>query len=208
METIAPHPADGITIVRTLASPAQRSQCAAILLDAFRVKIEALELFTRTPQQALRLLERGIQPEMGIYALREDQVLGVAGLQTRTGKFMCYPPAALRAEFGWLGGLLRQAWLGLMALGETPARSQLRISMLAVDPAARGSGVGTLLLQAVIDHARREGFTAVVLEVIDTNPGAQRLYERIGFRQVHRMQTAAITARAGFGGFIRMQLDL
>jgi ribosomal protein S18 acetylase RimI-like enzyme len=197
-----------ITLTHTLETPEQRRQAAEILYAAFRVKLESLELFTQSKQQALRLLEHGIQPEMGVYALRHGRVLGVAGLHTHAGKFMSHSSSTLRAEFGWLGGILRQFWLALMALGETPPRSQLRIAMLAVDPAARGSGVGTLLLQAVIDNARREGFTAVVLEVIDTNPGAQRLYERIGFRPVHRMQTAVLTARAGFGGFIRMQLDL
>lgn len=208
MTPTSPNPPTEITLTHTLTSTAQRMQVASILYQAFQIKLESLELFTRTAEQAQRLLEHGIQPEMGIYALRDGQVLGVAALQTHDRKFMVHSPALLRAEFGWLGGTLRRFWLGLMALGETPPRSQLRISMLAVDAAARGSGVGTLLLQAVIDQARREGFTAVVLEVIDTNPGAQRLYERMGFRQVHRMQTAALTARAGFNGFIRMQLDL
>lgn len=197
-----------ITFIHTIETPEQRAQCAEILYAAFHQKIGMLKLFTRSQEQTLRLIEHSLQPEMGIYALQHGRLVGVAGLQSHKQTFMVISMRDLFAEFGTLGGLLRLFWLWLMSWGETPRREHLRIEMLAVDASTRGGGVGTCLLQAVIDKARREGYRAVVLEVMDTNPDARRLYERIGFRQVHHMQTAVITARAGFGGFIRMQLDL
>ena len=197
-----------IQLPQDLVTEALREQCARILYDAFGLKLHSLELFSSSQEKILRLLQQGIRAEQGMYAMRGEQVLGVLGLQTRDAKFMAYPPEVLRQEFGGVGGLLRQLWLGLMALGQTPPRSQLRIAMVAVDESARGSGVGTLLLQAAIDKARREGFRAVVREVVDTNAGARRLYERLGFRRVSEMHFGAITARAGFSGFQRMQLDL
>jgi ribosomal protein S18 acetylase RimI-like enzyme len=45
----------------------------------------------------------------------------------------------------------------------------------------RGKGIGTRLLESVFDFARTEGFSSVRLDVVDTNPGARRLYERMGF---------------------------
>jgi ribosomal-protein-alanine N-acetyltransferase len=51
---------------------------------------------------------------------------------------------------------------------------------IAVDPPARRRGIGTALLQAVIERAgESESFT---LEVRPSNPGAIALYERFGFR--------------------------
>jgi ribosomal protein S18 acetylase RimI-like enzyme len=56
--------------------------------------------------------------------------------------------------------------------------------MLVVDPAARGRGVGELLVRACLDRARAAGKTRVVLS---TEPGmraAHRLYERLGFTRL------------------------
>jgi ribosomal protein S18 acetylase RimI-like enzyme len=50
-----------------------------------------------------------------------------------------------------------------------------------VDPTARGRGVGTALLDAIVDEARARGYAEVRLDVIDNNPRARTLYERRGF---------------------------
>lgn len=53
---------------------------------------------------------------------------------------------------------------------------------LGVIAAARGRGVGTRILERLLERCR-ERFPAVSLSVRDTNP-ARRLYERFGFRPV------------------------
>lgn len=52
---------------------------------------------------------------------------------------------------------------------------------LFVDPAARGSGAGRVMLRAVLDAAREVGAAAVNLETDETNTRAQGLYESEGF---------------------------
>jgi ribosomal protein S18 acetylase RimI-like enzyme len=54
---------------------------------------------------------------------------------------------------------------------------------LAVAPASRRRGIGTRLVAATIEQARREGCAAVSLSVMADNP-ARILYERAGFRRV------------------------
>ena len=58
----------------------------------------------------------------------------------------------------------------------------LNIHDLAVLPDCRGQGIGSALLQAVAQRARNLGCCKVTLEVIESNAGARRLYERQGFR--------------------------
>jgi ribosomal protein S18 acetylase RimI-like enzyme len=53
---------------------------------------------------------------------------------------------------------------------------------LVVLPALRNSGLGTRLLDAVEDELERQGITEVIVGIIPGNDGAQRLYERRGFR--------------------------
>jgi ribosomal protein S18 acetylase RimI-like enzyme len=55
---------------------------------------------------------------------------------------------------------------------------------IGVEAHYRGSGVGQALLEALIERARADGFTALSLSVEPDNRIAVRLYERLGFRKV------------------------
>jgi len=55
------------------------------------------------------------------------------------------------------------------------------IRMLAVDPAARGGGVGEALVAACVAIARADGRRRVVLHTTAAMSAAQRLYARLGF---------------------------
>jgi GNAT superfamily N-acetyltransferase len=56
----------------------------------------------------------------------------------------------------------------------------LLVAMFVARP-ARGRGIGERLVAAVVDQARTDGADRVLLHVVETNPGAERLYARCGF---------------------------
>lgn len=60
-------------------------------------------------------------------------------------------------------------------------RPLLNVHDLAVTADYRGQGVGTMLLDAVIERARELGCCRVTLEVDTRNAGAKKVYERSGF---------------------------
>jgi ribosomal protein S18 acetylase RimI-like enzyme len=55
---------------------------------------------------------------------------------------------------------------------------------IAVVPSARGKGVGTALLEALLGRAREAGYPTISLSVDRNNAGAIELYERHGFARV------------------------
>ena len=55
---------------------------------------------------------------------------------------------------------------------------------IAVVPNARGKGVGSALLDALLARARAEGHATISLSVDRANAGAIELYERHGFERV------------------------
>ncbi|MBX9245549.1 GNAT family N-acetyltransferase [Actinotalea ferrariae] len=63
---------------------------------------------------------------------------------------------------------------------EIATDGEAEIRMLAVDPGARGRGLGEVLMRAAIDEARDTGARTLVLTTIDTMRSAHRLYERLG----------------------------
>src|SRR5437867_757733 len=68
---------------------------------------------------------------------------------------------------------------GVMADGE-----EAHITTIAVHPAHHRRKIGTRLMFELIQEALRLGANAVSLEVRVSNVGAQRLYNRFGFRPV------------------------
>jgi ribosomal protein S18 acetylase RimI-like enzyme len=68
-------------------------------------------------------------------------------------------------------------------LGEIAAPDEAEFRMLAVDPGARGRGVGTALLARVLDDSRDRGRAGVVCSSLPQMRAAHRIYERAGFRR-------------------------
>jgi GNAT superfamily N-acetyltransferase len=56
------------------------------------------------------------------------------------------------------------------------------LETLLVLPELRNTGLGTRMLDAVEEELSRQGITEVIVGLVAGNEGAQRMYERRGFR--------------------------
>ena len=158
------------------------TQAAEIYYDAFRVKLASLK---GSRERVVALLAKIFNPQQGIVAIQEGQCVGLAGLHF-DGQYFTKIKASVFVEgLGWFYGLM--GFMAFHAFEPKIAKDEMRIECLAVAPDTRGQGIGTLLLKNVDELARSKVFSAVRLEVVDTNPNAQRLYERQSF-QVTRTQ--------------------
>jgi ribosomal protein S18 acetylase RimI-like enzyme len=66
---------------------------------------------------------------------------------------------------------------------EISADDEAEFRMLAVDPAARGRGAGTALVERLIELAGELGRRRLVCSSARDMTAAHRLYERLGFRR-------------------------
>ena len=64
---------------------------------------------------------------------------------------------------------------------------------LSVAREARGEGVGTALIEALVAWAPEHGITRIQANAWANNPGSLRLYERLGFEREGVMRQAVIT---------------
>jgi GNAT superfamily N-acetyltransferase len=84
-------------------------------------------------------------------------------------------------EDAWVAQL-RGEIIGSVFLVKAEAERTAKLRLLYVDPAARGLGVGSRLVQLCIGRARQLGYRAVVLWTHDVLVSARRIYEAAGFQ--------------------------
>lgn len=129
---------------------------------------------------ALVYLQRVMRADNCLTAYdRQDRLIGLAGFKTPESSFAGGSEEDLRAVYGGFGGRWRTRVLRL--LGNDGDTERFLLDGLCVSDSVRGQGVGTALLEAIVEEGRRRGYGAVRLDVVDTNARARALYERRGF---------------------------
>jgi ribosomal protein S18 acetylase RimI-like enzyme len=186
-----------------------RAEAAALFDEAFGDKLS-----TALPSSELRgaALERTLRSDHIVAALHDGELLGMVGLSAAHGRYQGGVIATsevfseLRALLGLLGAT--RAVVGLAMGQHRPEKDELYVDGIAVSSAARGQGIGSRLLGEVTTIAREDGFRWVRLDVVDTNPRAQQLYDRLGYK-VTKVQTFRYMRRfIGFGGMVSMELGV
>ena len=86
----------------------------------------------------------------------------------------------LRRRLGPLAAVRAAAFLTIFHWVKFP-ETHLYVDSVAVDPLFQDRGIGTMLLDAVAQDARRRGKRALWLYVVERNTRARALYERYGF---------------------------
>jgi ribosomal protein S18 acetylase RimI-like enzyme len=184
---------DDVEVVIRTGTDADASVVAGLYLASFTRELTAV--FGRSAEKMVR---RAVHPDTALIACIGDHVVGFAALADRERRFVQPQPSDFHDVYGPLVRRVR-AWMWSRAT-TTPRSQQLLLEGLAIEPTARGVGVGTRLLEAVDERARDLGRTEIILEVIDANPRAKALYERHGYRTVTTV-TSAWYRLAGFRSF-------
>ena len=65
-------------------------------------------------------------------------------------------------------------------------RTQAKLRKMYVKPEFRASGLGTVLVQQIIEKATTFGYKKIILETMTAMQSAIRLYRRFGFCQIDR----------------------
>ena len=100
--------------------------------------------------------------------------------------------AALPGDYAAPGGQLLLAHVdgalaacgALRPLVDTDYANACEMKRLYVRPAFRRFGLGRLLAQALMDEARRGGYSAMLLDTLDDMEAARELYASLGFEEI------------------------
>lgn len=181
----------------------EREDVAALYWEAFGRKLRPGFVDEATGRMVVR---GALRSDRLLVARQADRVVGVCGF---------YHAGTGAADLGWarlreslsVPAALR-ARLVLSVLSRSDRPDALVLDGICVDRAARGRGTGTALLSAAAGRARKIGASTVQLSVIDTNPRARALYERLGFTRVGHGTLGPLSLVYGFDGYTTMQLEV
>lgn len=182
--------------------PGGRDAAAALVAEAFARKLRA-PLGRGTRAQAF--LARAIDPGKVLSAVAPGgRLLAVAGYQVAgEGGFVGGTLSDLAAIYGWPSAIWRSAVF--LALHRPAPGGCLKVETICVAAGARGRGVGSALLRALEVEAAQRGLGELRLEVTDTNPRAQALYQRAGFRSDRVTRMGPLGPIFGFDRVIGMR---
>ena len=176
--------------------PEEYRRSAARLYDGAFGKKFATVVAPR--ERRIKLLSRCLILEFAVGATTDNGLVGLAGYHLPSGSLtggMNYKTLISNL------GLLRGSWAAIVfsLYDRKPQPGELLMDGIAVDERVRGRGVGTGLLNRLVDYASEQGLESIRLDVIDTNPGARRLYERNGFAVVKTERFESLRGFLGFG---------
>ncbi|MCF6232893.1 MAG: GNAT family N-acetyltransferase [Rhodobacteraceae bacterium] len=182
----------------------ERRQVAGLYWQAFGAKLGRV---MGPDARAIGFFETSLNPDFALVArAKGGRMLGLAGFKTKEGGLIEGSFGRMAQAYGRFGAAWRGMILSVLERKLQPGVFQM--DGIFVDQAARGMGVGSALLQAVVAGASKRGLHKVQLDVIDTNPRARALYQRVGFRAVNTEYTGVFARVFGFESATRMELDV
>jgi ribosomal protein S18 acetylase RimI-like enzyme len=200
-ETAAPSEAK-ITILDHLLE-GHRRRAALIYYSGLQAKLAPV---FGPPLTALAVLPGSLQASRCLIACAGGQPVGVLGIQDQQGSFVEPSVRSMIRHYGPVMGLARAALL--MTMDHTLPPGHLYLDGIAVAADHRGRGIGTALIQALEARAKENGFATVSLEVIDTNPQARKLYQRLGYQEIAIHTMGPFSRLFGFRTTCRMTKHL
>lgn len=180
--------------------PEHRQAAANLYWNAFSRKLDHA---IGPKDRGLGLIERSLDPSRAVAAFQQDELVGLAGFSLDGTALTNIRARDILKEFGPWSGLRRIAWASI--LHRTPGSDELLVDGIVVRADRRGHGIGTKLLFRLFDVALAHQKRVVRLDVVDTNPAARRLYEKLGFLEIKTERVPFLRRVMGFSAATTME---
>lgn len=96
--------------------------------------------------------------------------------------------------------------LQIESIIQLPKRNEIAIAHLGVQPEFQGQGLGTELINRLMEKAIKKEGSQFVLDVSEENPRAKALYERLGFVSTKKVDSSLKNKYSYVPAMFRMKL--
>lgn len=163
-------------------------------LDAYLAE-RGYELQDPTQVMVLDLANPGVSPELAAREAKGTLCLVELDEWVRfSAELQNEPPTSRRVHQAILHAIPGETMPYVLRSGGTPVacafgvaeQDRLGLFDVFVAPTCRNQGWGTALAGHILDRAKQDGLHWAYLQVTEGNEPAQRLYRKMGFRQLYR----------------------
>jgi len=133
-------------------------------------------------QEIIDLFINGINEDRGISALSENnELLGISGFNLNGQSLVNLKFKDFVKQYGLIRGSIKLLIITFIFDRDSDGEKQLLMDGIVVKEGNRGMGIGKQLFQKLEQYAKENELSSIKLDVIDENPKAKKLYEKIGF---------------------------
>ncbi len=158
-----------------------RYEAADVFVDGY---YRELSFLNKDKEKLKSAFKNTFHPDVFYLAEIDGKIAGILACADCRQRAMTIDKAVMKKEFGFIVGNL--VYFFLKGEFNTPLAypaDTAYIECVATSGAARGKGVCTALFQHVMQELPYNKF---ILEVVDTNQNAYRLYKKLGFTEFKR----------------------
>lgn len=177
-----------------------RDQAVEIFTDGF---LRSLQFISKDQTRLARALRHTFVGDQFYTAVENGRILGIFAYSTNRSRAFSFDKRVFQKELGRIKGSFVYAVL-YRELGKPLDFNdrQCYFESVATAREARGRGIATLLNNHLIAELDYDEF---ILEVVDTNTNAYRLYEKLGYTVINRKKQRFFPKLAGFNERIYMK---
>ena len=136
-------------------------------------------------QEASLFFKDGINRDRAIAAYSaENELLGMAGFEQGQQKLIGLELEHFKKHFGFFKGIYKGVLMDILFSRKAENEKEILMDGIVVKNGHRGKGIGKKLFQGLEAYAKSNDFHSIRLDVIDENPKAKKLYEKIGFEVI------------------------
>ncbi|SHE40414.1 Acetyltransferase (GNAT) family protein [Seinonella peptonophila] len=177
-------------------------QTAQVFVESYP---EMFSLISKDQPTLVRTLMHSFGKDHFYIAMLDNQVLGLIGYSTNKQRAHSFDLNIFKQELGSIKG-----WICYKLLSSEFQKplliedNQCNFESIATSPSARGKGVATTLIRHLMDNLE---FDEAILEVVDNNTNAIRLYEKLGF-SIFEKKKQRFSKLAGFNERFYMKIKM
>ncbi|MGP4039575.1 GNAT family N-acetyltransferase [Gracilibacillus sp. D59] len=175
-------------------------EVAAVFVDGYE---KDLAFLSTNREKLVEAFQKMICPDVFYFATLEGEIVGILACSNNQNRALTIDKTILRNSFGYVKGSMAYYFMKdefnkkLSYLDDTGY-----IECVATAVKARGKGISTALMSYVLEN---EDYHRYILEVVDTNKVAYRLYKKLGFTEFKRKKET-FSKMKGFKHRIYMEL--
>lgn len=186
-------------ILTTFPTEEQKREIVNLFIKSFLKNFKNLKIFSKNEKKIFDYLFKNLNYPNIICAVNEGKIAGVLGFKNINKSLINYDKSNFIELFGYFSGYYKYLKNRLTGFFEsTPKKDEVVIEMIAVSSEFRSKGTGTFLINQIFDIGKKENKSKILLKVVNTNPRAKSLYEKLGFQVKKKIYFCFFTYSSGF----------